>query len=68
MRFPRRFLAVPAFAVLMLVATPFCQSAVADDDGDIDENIQPRTPSGPKFIGVVAHGSAARSVSPVAGV
>ena len=39
MRFPRRFLAVPAFAVLMLVATPLCQSAMADGDGDIDENI-----------------------------
>jgi hypothetical protein len=37
------------------------------DTGDIDEQIHPRRPSGPKFIGLVAHGSAA-SVSTAAGV
>jgi hypothetical protein len=47
---------------------PHHREYIRRDTGDIDEDIQPRRPSGPKFIGLVAHGSAAAAVSPLAGV
>jgi hypothetical protein len=39
------------------------------DTGDIDETIQPKKPSGPKFLGLVAHaGAGASQVSPIGSI
>jgi hypothetical protein len=54
---------------LLATIKPHQREYLRKDTGDIDEEIQPRRPSGPKFIGLVAHGSpAAAAASPVAGV
>jgi hypothetical protein len=51
---------------LLETIKPHHREFLRADTGDIDEDIQPRRPSGPKFIGLVPHGSPA--VSTAAGV
>jgi hypothetical protein len=53
---------------LLETIKPHQREYLRADTGDIDEDIQPRKPAGPKFIGLVPHGSPAASVSTAAGV
>ncbi|HUQ68139.1 MAG TPA: hypothetical protein VM165_01375, partial [Planctomycetaceae bacterium] len=54
---------------LLQTIKPHQREFLRADTGDIDETIQPKKPSGPKFLGLVAHASAGASpVSPMGSV
>jgi hypothetical protein len=46
---------------LLSTIKPHHREFLRRDTGDIEEDVHPRTPTGPRFIGVVAHGSPAAS-------